>query len=223
MHRLPYKKHEYDDDKYNVGECIYMDLCGPMSVSLGGHKFFMLAKDKKSSYLFVYFLKHKNEAVSHFIKMFNEIHTQLGKPVKMVRTDGGLEFCNKEMHTFLRSKGSVLGNSAPYCQEQNGRIERENRTIVEAAHTMIHAKGIARSLWAEAVNSAVYAMNRTTNCKKDKVTPYGLWHKKKPNIAHMRPFGSEAFALIPKIKRVKFDKKSEKAILVGYQDTEDKN
>ena len=49
LYRLSYKKHENNADKYNVGECIYMDLCGPVSVSLGGHKLFMLAKDNKSS------------------------------------------------------------------------------------------------------------------------------------------------------------------------------
>ena len=59
--------------------------------------------------------------------------------------------------------------------------------------------------------------------KNIKVTPYELWFKSKPNIAHMRPFGADAFDLIPASKRAKFDAKAEKGILVGYQEGTYKN
>ena len=103
MHCLPHRKYEDDDDRFDIGECIYMDLCGPMSVSLGGSKYFMLAKDRKSSYLFVYFLKRKNEAFPLFEGLYNYIATYLKTAIKMVRTDDGLEFCNNLMHSFLRA------------------------------------------------------------------------------------------------------------------------
>ena len=88
---------------------------------------------------------------------------------------------------------------------------------------MVYAKNLHQNLWAEAVNAAAYAMNRTTNSKNSEIIPYELWHKRKTNVAHMKPFSTEAFALIPKIKRKKFKGKSKKAILVGYQDTSEKN
>ena len=92
-------------------------------------------------------------------------------------------------------------------QHQNGRIERENRTVVEAARSMIYAKNLPQNIWAEAENTAVYAMNRTTNSKNPENTPYELWHKRKPT----KLFGIESFALIPMMKRTIFDGKSEKA------------
>ena len=87
---------------------------------------------------------------------------------------------------------------------------------------MIYQKQLPKKLWAEAVNAAAYAMNRTTNCNNTKVTPYELWYKTKSNIAHMRPFGTDAFALIPALKRAKFDAKAEKDILVGYKEGSNK-
>ena len=209
MHRLPhYRQKEEEEDKcFDIGECLYMDLCGPMSVSLGGSKYFMLVKDRKSSHLFVYFLKTKNEAVNYFKKLYQYIATSINKQVKMVRCDNGLEFCNKELTNFLSDKGAISGTSAPHCQQQNGRIERENRIVVESARSMIHQNNEPKHLWAEAV----------------KITPYELWHGKKPNILHMRPFGAVAFVLVPKIYRAKFDANATNGILVGYQDTTDKN
>ena len=66
-------------------------------------------------------------------------------------------------------------------------------------------------------------MNRTTNALNTKSTPYELWHKKKSNIPLMKPFGSDAFVLVPKIYRTKFDANVTKSIHVGYQHTPDKN
>ena len=225
MHRLPHyhEKEHKEDQRYDVGECLYTDLCGPMSVSLGGSKYFMLVKDRKSSYLFVYFLKDKTEAVAYLKNLYQHIKISVNKSVKMVRTDNGLEFCNQSFKQFLFDNGAILGNSAPYCQQQNGRIERENRTVVESARSMLHQNNEPKYLWAEAVNAAVYALNRTTTASNSKCTPFELWHKKKPNISHMRPFGTEAFVLVPKMHRSKFDSNAMKGILVGYQDTTEKN
>lgn len=67
-----------------------------------------------------------------------------------------------------------------HIPEQNGAVERENRTVVEAARTMLHAKDLSLNLWAEAVHTVVYVLNRTgTTSKQDKV-PYELWFGKAP-------------------------------------------
>jgi len=110
-----------------------------------------------------------------------------------------------------------METTAPYTPEQNGRSERDNRTIVESARSMLHAKQLPTRLWAEAMNTAVYILNRTpTLCTKGG-TPYEIWMRKKPSLAHLRIFGSEVFVHVPKEQRSKWDKKSKKMIFVGYQ------
>ena len=62
LHRLPFKRQNPYEKQFETGECMYADLCGPFPQSLGGAKYFLPIKDRKSSYRFVRFLKHKSDA-----------------------------------------------------------------------------------------------------------------------------------------------------------------
>jgi len=88
---------------------------------------------------------------------------------------------------------------------------------VESARTMLHAKKLPLFLWAEAVNTAIYILNRTSSRINSGTTPYEMWMGKKPTLSHVRIFGSEAYVYIDKQFRKKFDPKAKKMILVGYQ------
>lgn len=72
-------------------------------------------------------------------------------------------------------------------------------------------------LWAEAVNTATYILNRVPCSQTKGTTPYELWIGKKPDLSHLRVFGSEAFAHVPKQLRDKLDAKAKKMLLVGYK------
>lgn len=217
MHRLPCKSGGQDGYVYSPGECIHADLCGPTSVSLGNARYFMLLKDRCTGYRWVYFLKRKSDSLQFFKVFCNEVETTTGYRVKILRTDGGLEFCNADFKSFLGSRGIRLCTSAPYRPQQNGRIERENRTVIESARSMLHARNCPQFLWAEAVNTAVYALNKTVPSNSENFkSPYEMWYKRKPNVSHMRPFGVKAYVYIPNHFRAKFDKTASEAILVGY-------
>lgn len=82
--------------------------------------------------------------------------------------------------------------SAAYNPQQNGRAERENRTLVDHARCMMYAKGLPKELWAEALNTTVYILNRIPMTGEDK-TPYEKWFSKKPSIKHLRVFGTTCF------------------------------
>lgn len=83
-----------------------------------------------------------------------------------------------------------MENTAPYTPEQNGKVERENCTIMESARTMIKYKNLPKALWAEAVNTAVYVLNRTPQSKNPEQTPFEVWHGRKPDLSHIKVFGS---------------------------------
>lgn len=92
------------------------------------------------------------------------------------------------------------------------------RTIVESARTMLLVKNLSNRLWAEAVNTAVYILNRCVSSLSHYMTPFELWtQQQKPNLVHIRIFGSIAYAHITKEFCKKFDAKSKRCILVGYQ------
>lgn len=106
--------------------------------------------------------------------------------------------------------------TVPYTPEQNGSSERENRTVVESTRTMLHSMGEEKKfLWAEAVNTAVYVLNRSGTSSVKNKTPIELWSKDK-SFFDFKVFGSIVFTHIPKQKRRKFDKKASKYVFVGY-------
>lgn len=141
---------------------------------------------------------------------------QTGNKLKRIRSDRGLEFNNEQFKIHLQKEGIVHEFSAPYTPEQNGRIERENRSIIEAARTMLLEVKLQPGLWAEAVNTSIYLLNRRPR-ESDKKIPFELWSKKKITLSHVRKFGSEAYVHIPKQFRSKFESKAKKMIFVGYE------
>ena len=192
--------------------------CGPMStVSVGGSRYFSTCKDEATGYRHVYLMKQKSEVYAKF-KIFEKmIENKFGRKMKTLRSDNGREFCNTEMYEYLEECGIQRETTAPYNPEQNGKAECDNRTVVESARTMIIAKNLSLSLWAEAVNCAVYVLNRTV-WTSGAVTPYEAWTGKAPNLKHLRIFGSDAYVHTPKQFTRKFDARASKKIFVGYTD-----
>lgn len=217
QHKLPFKKNARTR-RSKIGDLISADLCGPMPVdSVRGSKYFLLFKDDHSCFRTIYFLKHKSEIFNCFKDFETAFYNEFEYRIKTLRCDNSTEFCNKNMKKYLASRGIKLERSAPYVYQQNGRAEHEMRTIVECARTMLLAKNVPIRLWVEAIHIAVYILNRCVSSMSHEKTSFELWARQKPNLAHIRIFGSTAYAHITKEFRKKFGAKAKKYIFVGYQ------
>lgn len=217
QHRLPFKKTILPRNM-QPGELIHTDVGGPMSTqSIGGSRFYVNWIDDVSGFRHVQFLKHKSDVFERFKEFHAIIQNKFGRSIKILRMDNGKEYINSEMIRYLTKAGIQLETTAPYTPQQNGRSERDNRTLVESARSMLHAKNLPVKLWAEAINTGAYVLNRTPTTRTKGTTPYEIWMSKKPDLTHMKIFGSEVFAHVPKERRTKWDKKSKKLIFVGYQ------
>ncbi len=202
-----------------VGDLVHTDVCGPMSVaSPGGSRYFIVFKDDFSGYRSLYFMKNKSEAFGFFKQFAALLKNQTGNSIKTVRSDNGGEFVSGEFETHLKNQGIRHESSAPHTPQQNGVSERENRTVMKAARSMLYSKGAPlgpKELWAEAVGCAVYTLNRVVG-RTVAVTPYESWFGKRPNVSHFKIFGCSAFVHIPQVSRTKLDPKSERCVFVGY-------
>lgn len=214
-HRSSFKSREEKSKK--CGEIIHTDVCGPFQEnSIGGSSYFLLLKDDYSHFRFVYFMKQKSEVAEIIKKCVKLIQRKHGHSVRIIRSDNGTEFVNNELKTFFEEAGIHHQRTVPYTPEQNGCAEREMRTIVESARTMLQAKQIEKKFWAEAVNLAVHVLNRSGTSTVENKSPYELWHGEEARLDHLRVFGSEVFIHIPKEKRQKLDSKAAKCVFVGY-------
>lgn len=197
------------------GELIHFDIAGPFEVrSIGHANFLSLFVDDLSGMTFVFPLKHKSEilqAVKHVIAIVKSSGHQL----KRMRSDNALEFRSKAMEDLLLCDGIVHEYSAPYYPEQNGRAERQNRTIIEMLNTLKADAKLPKFLWAELANTAAYIRNFIPLIRLNGKTPFEIWFGRKPNVSHLRVVGSRAFAHAP--HRLKLDNRAEEFVLVGYE------
>ncbi|CAG4926146.1 unnamed protein product [Colias eurytheme] len=214
-HRLPFAISKTTTSR--VCELIHADVCGPMEeASIGGAKYFLLLKDDFSNYRTVYFLKGKYEVKAYVEKFIKICENMTGNKILYFRSDNGLEFINKDMKEMFAQFGIVHQTTVTYTPEQNGKAERENRTLVETARSLLYAKGLPKKLWAEAINTGCFVLNRTGLSTNKVKTPYEVWTGKSYNIHDLKIFGNPVFVHIPKEKRTKWDSKGENGIMVGY-------
>ncbi|GJX91905.1 putative ribonuclease H-like domain-containing protein [Tanacetum coccineum] len=131
-----------------------------------------------------------SEILKNFIK---EIENLVDMKVKIIRIDNGIEFKNK-----------------------NGVAKRRNRTLVEAARTMLTNSKLLTTFWAKAVSTACYVENKVLVVKPHNKTPYELFKGFKPALSFMRPFGCHVTILNTLDNLGKFDGKSVEGFFVGY-------
>nr|GEZ83651.1 retrovirus-related Pol polyprotein from transposon TNT 1-94 [Tanacetum cinerariifolium] len=119
----------------------------------------------------------------------------------------------RENNMYHGKKGEFSVAKTP---QQNGIAERKNRTLIEAARTMLTDLLQRIPFWAEAVNTACYVQNRVLVTKPQNKTPYELLHGRTPSIGFMRPFGYLITILNTLDSLGKFDGKVDEGFLVGY-------
>ncbi|GJW41738.1 putative ribonuclease H-like domain-containing protein [Tanacetum coccineum] len=136
--------------------------------------------------------------------------------VKVIRCDIGTKFKNRVMNQFYEMKGIKREFSVARTPQQNGVTERKNRTLIEAARTMLADLKLSTTFWAEAVNTACYVQNRVLVIKPHNKTPYELFLGRKPALNFMRPFGCPVTILNTIDHLGKFDGKDDEGFFKGY-------
>ncbi|GJZ87597.1 putative ribonuclease H-like domain-containing protein [Tanacetum coccineum] len=189
---------------------LYMDLFGPTNVkSLMKKSYCLVVTDDFCRFSWVFFLATKNET-SRILKTFiTEIENQLDYKVKVIESDNGTEFKNYVMNQFCEIKGIKREFSIARTLQQNGVAERRNRTLIEAARTMLADFNLPTTFWAEAVSTACYVLNKVLVIKPHNKTPFELICRRTPLIEFMKPFGCPVTILNTRDHLGKFDGKAD--------------
>ncbi|GJV25817.1 putative ribonuclease H-like domain-containing protein [Tanacetum coccineum] len=184
--------------------------------SINKKKYCLVVTDDFSRFSWVFFLAIKDETAEILCKFIICLENQLNHKVKIIRCDHGTEFKNHAMNEFCAKKGIKRVFSVARTPQQNGVAESKNRTLIEAARTMLAESLLPIPFWAEAVNTACYVLNRVLVTKPQNKTPYELLIGKPPSISFMRPFGCPLTILNTLDPLGKFNGKSDEGYLLGY-------
>ncbi|GKC32702.1 retrovirus-related pol polyprotein from transposon TNT 1-94 [Tanacetum coccineum] len=170
---------------------LHMDLYGPMRVqTINGKKYILVIVDDYSRFTWVKFLRSKDETPEFIIKFLKQIQVGLNKTVRYIRTDNGTEFVNQFLTKYYESVGIFHQKSVLKTPQQNGIVERRNRTLMEAARTMLIFSKASMFLWVEVVATACYTKNQSLIHTRHNKTPYKLAHDKKPDLKFLRVFSA---------------------------------
>jgi hypothetical protein len=172
--------------------------------------------DDYSRFTWVFFLQEKSQT-QETLKIFSRwAQNEFGLRIKKIRSDNGTEFKNSQIEGFLEDEGIKHEFSSPYTPQQNGVVERKNRTLLDMARTMLDEYKTPDRFWAKAINTAFYSINRLYLHRILKKTSYELLIGKKPNVSYFRVFGSKCFILIKRGRKSKFAPKAVEGFLFGY-------
>ncbi|CAA7401797.1 unnamed protein product [Spirodela intermedia] len=194
------------------------DLCGPIAPEMpNGSKYFLLLVDDRSRYMWVAMLPSKDRAAVAIKEIKARAKGKSGLKLGALRTDWGGEFTSHEFAEYCAGEGIHREHTVPYSPQQNGIVERRNGTVVATARSMLKAKGLPGWFWGEAVATAVYILNRCPTKSVDGMTPFEVWHGKKPAVHHLKVFGCITYVLntIPHLK--KLEDRGRKMIFISYE------
>ncbi|GJV19048.1 putative ribonuclease H-like domain-containing protein [Tanacetum coccineum] len=196
---------------------LHMDLYGPMRVeSINGKRYVLVIVDDYSRYTWVYFLISKDKAPEEIKTFLKKITVPLQAPVIIVRTDNGTEFKNQVLQEYFNSVGISHQASFVRTPQQNKVVEGRNRTLVEAARTMLIFSRAPLFLWAVAIATACYTQNRSIIHRLFDNTPYELINGRKPDISFLHVFEALCY---PKNNREdirKLGAKCDIGFFIGY-------
>nr|GEZ53155.1 zinc finger, CCHC-type [Tanacetum cinerariifolium] len=215
--RAPFPKKAKDRSTSPL-DLVYRDLCGPITPPTpSGKKYIFLLVDDYSRYMWVYFLSTKDQAFDTFKEYKKSIENELRTTLKMLRTDRGGEFTSNEFTQYCKENGIARQLTAPYSPQQNGVVERRNRTIMSTTRCMMKATNMPQNFWAEAVRHTIYILNSVCTKALEDSTPYEAIKLRKPNLENLRVFGCISYAKVPSQHLTKLDDRSSRMVYLGNE------
>ena len=193
---------------------IHTGVWGPTkTASLGGKHYFVSFVDDFSRRVWVYTLKSKDEVVETFLVWKKMVENQTGRKIKVLRSDNGTEYRNDQFSIFCKKEGISRHFTVRDTPQQNGVVERMNRTLLDKVRCMLSNAGLGKQFWAEAVMYASHLINRLPSVALNGKTPLEVWSGKPINdYDTLHVFGSTAYY---HVKESKLDPRAKKALFMG--------
>nr|XP_016446556.1 PREDICTED: uncharacterized protein LOC107771645 [Nicotiana tabacum] len=204
----------------NAFDLIHVDVWEPYRVSThNGRKYFMTLVDDYSRFIWLFLMNDNEESIVILKNFLLLVKNQFHCSTKCLRSDNGTKFFNNQVTGLLQEHGIVHQRSCVYTPQQNGRVDRRHRSILDIARALRFQACVPLQFWVECVTTIVYILNRLPTIVLKGVSPFERLFHRSPSLQHLRVFGSLCYATNLK----KTDKFCPRAILVvhlGYSSSQ---
>ena len=221
MGRSSENSHPRKDSEFRAKEpleLIHTDIAGPFEPKAigGGGKYNLVIIDDFSRKSWTIPLRLKSDTKVALKEWIAVRENEVGKRVKVMRSDNGGEYVDASLETWLKEHGIMHQTIPARSPQSNGVAERMNRTLQDRARSMLVGAGLGGGFWAEAISTASYIRNRGPVAGLSK-TPDELWSGRVPSIKHLKAYGSKAYVSLEKWKRKgKMGVTKWEGVIVGY-------
>lgn len=202
-------------------ELIHMDIWGPYRVcTRGKYRHFMTIVDDHTRSTWIYLLQFKSQSLSTLETFLSYAKNHFKKSVKFLRSDNALEFDDETCRAFFAQNGIIHQTSCVKRPQQNARVERKHRHILEVSRALRFQDALPLMYWGDCVMTAAHIINRLPVQVLQNKTPYEALHKKEPDYSHLRVMGCLAFASNPEQSTDKFSPRGVPCVFMGYPPTQ---
>lgn len=201
----------------NAFDIIHCDVWGPYRhLTYDGCFSFLTIVDDFSRTTWTFLLKSKAH-VFHYLKTFLLMVTnQFNSTVKEIRLGNGSEFFNDEVSSLLQSLGILQQSTCNDTPQQNGRVERKHRNLLEMARALRFQGYLPIKFWGDCIQTATYLLNGLPNSVLKFKTPYEVLLGKPPTYTHLKVLGCLCFASSLSHNGDKFQARAIKCVFLGY-------
>ncbi|KAK3263006.1 hypothetical protein CYMTET_28166 [Cymbomonas tetramitiformis] len=182
-----------------LASLVWSDTCKPFKISASGYRWFALFVDDSTTWICIFFLKHKSESLEAFksyIVAVKRLRSSMGLPEDyhmVLHTDGNNIMIAGQTTAFCKERGIEQRNGSPYLHENRARVERSHRDVQAMARALLLTSGFGVEMWPLAARHVVYILNRIFLKSLNWTSAYYLINKKHADLSQLRVFGCLAY------------------------------
>ena len=183
--------------------------------SYDGYNSYLLITDAKTRFTWVFLTTSKAPPID-LVKTFL-LQNGLPTGYRALRLDqGGELWRSAALRDVTANAGYIMEPTGSDSPHQNGKVERLNGTFGVMVRSLLYSSGLPPKYWSAALVHAVHLKNRLWHSALA-CTPFELWNGHKPDLSHLRVFGSLLTTRIPGDRPAKLDRHTYDGIFLGYE------
>jgi hypothetical protein len=198
-------------------DLVHSEVWGPAPfASKGGHKYYIIFTDDFSRHTWIYFIKHRSEALSLYKTFSAMIHIYFDTSIHVFCVDSVGEYLSDALHYVLIEQGTLAQFSCHVAHAQNGVAERKNHHLLDTARALMIASSVPPHFWAETVSTTTYLISIQPCSTLQGGIPFERLCGKTPNYSILRLFGYVCYVLLAPREHTKLTTQSAECVFLGY-------